>query len=120
MVLAQVDRRGARSLEHTFRVLSLVLDPKPMRAAFHGIILDDENLKSYSLEYLEQVLPSDIRERLWLFIGDASRREQERGTRPLGNVVDDLMSSRATLFADGSESEALRRMLADQERKNRG
>jgi hypothetical protein len=50
MVLTQVDRRGARSLEHTFRVLSLVLDPKPVRAAFHGIILDDENLKSYSLE----------------------------------------------------------------------
>jgi hypothetical protein len=30
------------------------------------------------------------------------------------------MSSRATLFADGSEREALRRMLADQERKNQG
>ena len=68
----RVGVRGELSLEHTFRQLSLVLDADNMRTAFHGIILDDENLKNLSLEYLEQVLPPNIREALWPFIGDIS------------------------------------------------
>ena len=56
-VSQRVDVRGELSLEHTFRQLSLVLDPDAVKMAFHGIVMDDENLKSLSLEYLEQTLP---------------------------------------------------------------
>jgi hypothetical protein len=65
----RVGVRGELSLEHTFRLLSLVLDPGTVRAAYHGIVLNDQELKSFALEYLEQVLPTDVRDRLWPFIG---------------------------------------------------
>ena len=94
----RVGVRGELSLEHTFRLLSLVLDPVEVRAAYHGVILDDPELKSYALEYLEQVLPSSVRRRLWLFIGDVSVRRQERQMRPLADVVADIMATGQTLL----------------------
>jgi hypothetical protein len=113
LVVHRVGVRGELSLEHTFRLLSLVLDPDPVRAAFHGITLDNQNLKNYALEYLEQALPSDIRRRLWVFIGDVSEYQKAKAERPLGDVVNDLMTTRATLFAGEKEREALRRMLEE-------
>jgi ATP/ADP translocase len=110
----RVGIRGELSLEHTFRMLTLVCDPSPIRASYHGIILSDENLNSFALEYLEQVLPVDIRQRLWLFIGDVSDHQRERQLRPIGNVVGDLMETRATLFAGEEERNALMRLLREQ------
>ena len=75
--------RGELSLEHTFRLLSLVIDPAPVRMAYHGILLDDEKLKSVSLEYLEQVLPTDIRKKLWPFIGDVSTHQRDKAIRSM-------------------------------------
>jgi len=72
----RVGLRGELSLEHTFRMLSLVLDRDTVRAAYHGIILNDPELNSFALEYLEQALPSDVRNRLWPFIGDLSAIRQ--------------------------------------------
>lgn len=115
LVLRRVDSRGQTSLEHTFRMLTLVLDPDPVRAAFHGIILKDENLQGYALEYLDQALPAGIREKLWVFIGDMSLSAQSRGVRSLDQVVSDLVSTRATLFAGSRERDALKKMLEDQE-----
>jgi hypothetical protein len=111
--------RGELSLEHTFRMLSLVLDPEPVRAAFHGIILNDKSLRSFTLEYLEQVLPPEIRNRLWAFIGDVSEYQREKSIRSLNEVVGDLMSTRATLFAGKEEQEALRRMLKERDGSDR-
>jgi hypothetical protein len=115
LVVSRVGARGELSLEHTFRLLSLVLEPEAVRAAFHGVVLDDENLKSFSLEYLEQVLPADIRTQMWPFIGDISEQQRRRSIRPLDNVVSDLMATGATLFGDSVERAALKRILDDQE-----
>lgn len=115
VVARRVGVRGELSLEHTFRLLSLILDPAPVRAAFNGVVLDDQDLKDFSLEYLEQVLPSDIRSKLWPFIGDVSEYQRERSARPLGEVVSDLMSTGATLFADEGDRAALKRILEDEE-----
>jgi ATP/ADP translocase len=117
LVIMRVGVRGELSLEHTFRMLTLVLDPEPVRAAFHGIILDDESLKSFALEYLEQVLPAAIRERLWLFIGDISEYRRAKEMRPMNSVVSDLMSSRATLFGGEADRDALKRLLGDKDGK---
>jgi hypothetical protein len=95
----QLDVRGELSLEHTFRQLSLVLDHQAVRMAFHGIILDDEELKSLSLEYLEQVLPAGIREKLWPFIGD----------------IDELSKTGATLFGGAVGRAALQAALESHE-----
>jgi hypothetical protein len=96
-------------------MLTLVLDPKPVQAAFHGILINEEKLKGFALEFLEQTLPTDVRKRLWLFIGDVSEYQRQKRLRPLAEVASDLMSTRATLFAGQAERDALRRLLEDQE-----
>lgn len=111
LIERRVGLRGELSLEHTFRLLSLVLDPEPIRTAYHGILLDDPELKSFALEYLEQVLPADIRRRLWPFIGDLSASQKRRQRRDLDSVVSDLLTTGATLFGTETSREALRRVL---------
>lgn len=118
LVVQRVGTRGQTSLEHTFRMLTLVLDPEPVRAAFHGVILDEETLRTYALEYLEHALPAGIREKLWTFIGDISDRQRDRDMRSLDRVVSDLVSTRATLFAGEKERDALKRMLADEDKES--
>jgi ATP/ADP translocase len=115
LVQQRVGARGELSLEHTFRLLTLVLEPEVVRAAFNGIILEDEKLKSFSLEYLEQALPADVRKRLWPFIGDVSEYQREKSLRPLDDVVSDLMKTGATLFGDAQDREALMRLLDEEE-----
>ncbi len=115
LVAVRVGVRGELSLEHTFRMLSLVLDPETVRAAFEGVLLSGSRLKSFALEYLEQALPEDVRRRLWLFIGDVSEYARRRQTRSLDEVAGDLMETRATLFADKDDRDALRRMVADRD-----
>ena len=62
-----------RSLEHVFSVLSLCLDADALRLALQAIHSKDRNLHGTALEYLENVLPDDIRVALWKHIG-VSRR----------------------------------------------
>ena len=109
-------QRGALSLEHTFRLLSLVLERETVRSAYLGVTLDEPELESFSLEYLEMVLPQDIRTRLWPFIGDSSEYQLSRSKRPLDRVVTDLMQTGATLFGGRKEQEALQRLLDEQRR----
>jgi len=111
LVQSRVGGRGGLSLEHVFRLLTLVLDPKPVRVAFKGILQDDEKLRSISLEYLEHVLPKDVRERLWPFIGDISDHQRERSLRSVEEVVSELMETGATLFASDEDRQVLRQML---------
>lgn len=57
--------RADRSLEHVFTLLSLVLPQKELRIAFRGLHTDDPQLRGSALEYLEHVLPTEIRRPLW-------------------------------------------------------
>lgn len=102
--------RGELSLEHVFRLLSLVRDADTIRAAWRGITGDHEELGSLALEYLEQALPDDVRRKLWPFIGDLSAEQSRRALRPLNVVIDDLLETGATLFL-GDERVRLRRFL---------
>ncbi len=110
-VKKQVDLRGELSLEHTFRMLTLVLPPVPVKTAFQGILFNDEKLKSFALEYLELVLPQDIRQRLWAFIGDISEYQKEKSIRPLNEVVEDLVNTGITLFGDKESKRKLKEAL---------
>ncbi len=103
----RVDVRGELSLEHTFRQLSLVLDADAVKTAYHGIVRGDENLKSLSLEYLEQVLPPQVRERLWPFIGDVNEYQRRKSMRSVDEVVDELSQTGVTLFGDAGHRKAL-------------
>jgi len=107
-VEVRATQRGELSLEHVFRLLSFVLDAEAIHAAWNGIMGDDTEVESLALEYLEQVLPADIRERLWPFIGDLSAEQARRSIRPLDDVIEDLMDTGATLFG-GDHRQALAR-----------
>ncbi len=113
LVSGRAQRRGELSLKHTFRLLSMVLDSDAVRAAYQGIVSDNERLSSLALEYLEQVLPRDVKDRLWPFIGDLTERQRERAIRPLDAVVEDLVDTEATLFQSEEERAALRRLLEE-------
>jgi hypothetical protein len=64
-------------LAYVFELLALVLPAEPLHAAFHGLHADDPQLRGTALEYLEGVLPSSLRQRLWpAFL-------QARGGRPM-------------------------------------
>ncbi|HET9942719.1 MAG TPA: hypothetical protein VFR05_05225, partial [Terriglobia bacterium] len=54
-------------LEHIFRLLSLCLPREPLQVAFQALHADNVNLRGTALEYLESILPLDIREGLWRF-----------------------------------------------------
>jgi hypothetical protein len=58
-----------RSLEHVITVFNLSLDGDALRLALQAIHSKDRNLRGAALEYLENVLPDDIREALWRHIG---------------------------------------------------
>jgi hypothetical protein len=59
-----VERRGAHSLRHVFRLLGLVLDPKPLALAYRAVVGDDRQFYGVGLEYLENVLPKDVKKAL--------------------------------------------------------
>jgi len=118
LISLRVGARGELSLEHTFRLLSLVLDPEQVRAAYHGVIFDDPQLKTFALEYLEMVLPRNVRQRLWLFIGDVSERRKKQQTRSFDNVVADMMVTGQTLFGGELSRQTLDRMVAQRSGHN--
>ena len=53
------------ALEHVFTVLGLVLPAEPLRIALHAVETDDSALRETALEYLESILPTDVRIQLW-------------------------------------------------------
>ena len=92
---ALIDRllrdRLDRSLEHVFSILALVLDRESIRIAFKALHQEDERLRGTALEYLETVLPDEIRDAVWPFLGEA---RPMRPARPANEILADLMNAR--------------------------
>jgi hypothetical protein len=49
------------SAEHIFRILSLILPREPLKIAYRGLHSGDDHLKGMALEYLDSVLPEELR-----------------------------------------------------------
>jgi hypothetical protein len=64
-------------LEHIFRLLSLCLAREPLQVAFQALHADNAYLRGTALEYLDSILPLDIREGIWKFF-----EETRAATRP--------------------------------------
>ena len=92
---ALVSARASRSLAHVFTLLALVLPPEPLRVAFAGLHATDQALRGTALEYLDAVLPPDIREQLWPFLED--ERHTRRPARPRDEIVADLLRSNESI-----------------------
>jgi len=96
----QLQVREQFSLEHVFRMLALIFDSKLISAAYQGLAMEKTKLKGFSLEYLEHILPQDVREKLWLLIGNISEYRNHDSVRPLEEVAAELLKTGATLLPD--------------------
>jgi len=64
--------RVGAGLEHVFTVLGLALPAEPLRIALHAVQHDDPELRGTALEYLESILPTDVRAQLWPVLESAA------------------------------------------------
>ena len=92
---ALVDRllrdRIDRSLEHVFTILALVIDRESLRLAFKAVHHEDMRLRGTALEYLETVLPDEVRDAVWPFLGED---RPMRPARPAKEILADLVGAR--------------------------
>jgi hypothetical protein len=70
--------RTSRSLQHVFSILALVFEREPMRLALTALSGEDEILRGTALEYLDEVLPADVRGALWPYVAHGKPREKAR------------------------------------------
>ena len=82
------DPRIDYSMEHVFTLLSLVLDRDALMLSRRAVLSSDRNLRGTALEYLENVLPENVRQGLWPHFGEAVSGPRRR--RSPSDVVADL------------------------------
>lgn len=104
---AFVRDRAGESLAHVFTLLSLVLPREPLQLAFRGLHTSDLHLRGTALEYLDSVLPAQVRQRLWPFLEQAPQR---RTTRPPEDLIAALLRSNKSIMLNLEE---LRRRSPD-------
>ncbi|MBY0505564.1 MAG: hypothetical protein K2X03_16745 [Bryobacteraceae bacterium] len=93
--------RSNLSLEHVFSLLALVLPREPLKIAFRALHTEDRQLRGLALEYLESVLPTSVRTRLWDVLEGSPKPES---TEPPTEALERLMQSQAMVqlkFPDG-------------------
>ena len=104
--------RASQGLGHVFTLLSLkFLPPGPLRIASRGLHLGDVRLRGTALEYLESVLPVDIKERLWPFLGEEVVRPPAQA-RTRDEILADLLRSNESVVLNLEELR--RRTSSDQ------
>jgi hypothetical protein len=93
--------RTNKGLEHVFTLLSMVLPREPLQIAFKGLHTSDPYLRGTALEYLESVLPPNIRERLWPFLEDSAAGIGRQGIRrSREEILDDLRRSNESIIVN--------------------
>jgi ATP:ADP antiporter, AAA family len=95
-----------RGLAHVFTLLSLAVEREPMQTAYWALRGDDMSLRGTALEYLENVLPDDVRRALWPQLG--MHAPTLGRVRPHQQIVQDLLRSGDT---SGFGRDALKRIL---------
>jgi ATP:ADP antiporter, AAA family len=94
--------RANRSLEHLFTLLSLVLPKDPLKVAFHGLHTDDEQLRGTAIEYLDSILPNDVRDRLKPLL-NVDRATRLRDSRSSQEILNELMQSNQSILVNLAE-----------------
>jgi len=82
---------GERHLAHVFTLLSLTLEPEPLRIAWAALRGNDKALRGTALEYLDTVLPDDIFQPLCERYGAGA--QPKAVPRPTERVAADLRAS---------------------------
>ena len=90
LVRLLVQDRVGRSLEHVFTILALHLEREPLRMAYEGLHHANARYRGTALEYLETILPSEIRDTVWPLLGST---EPLPAPRPAREILADLVRS---------------------------
>jgi hypothetical protein len=92
--------RGSQVMTHVATLLGLVLPQQSVRLAFRALYTDDAKLRGVALEYLDSVLPKDLREKLAAQIEGPVTRPLKSGSAPeeaLSNLMEESPSIMARL-----------------------
>ncbi len=104
---ARVETRklgGGRDREHLdqiFLLLGLVLERRPLKLAHRALASGDHALRGTGLEYLENVLPAEMLERLKPHLGVQGAARGQRSTEVLVKVLVDSMPGVLRSDTDG-------------------
>jgi ATP:ADP antiporter, AAA family len=82
--------RADKSLEHIFSLFATVLPRDAIKIAFRALHTDDKTLRGLAAEYLDSILPPNIRERLWIMIEPGfskKRQDQDSGKAALEKLL---------------------------------
>jgi AAA family ATP:ADP antiporter len=93
------------SLTYFFALFALVFEAEPLRLAFAALGSQDVRLRGTGLEYLEVVLPADLREPLRPLLDESGAAK--RAARPQRVVLEELRASREALTLSAEELQAL-------------
>jgi ATP:ADP antiporter, AAA family len=91
-------QRTDEGLAHVFTLLSIVLPSEPLRIAYRGLHTNDQGLRGTALEYLESVLPLDVRQALWPFLDVSPSATGSSLSRQ--EIVARLMHAHPTILAN--------------------
>lgn len=84
--------KSGRVIEHVFTLLALGLDRDPLSTCMWALRNGDNVLRGTALEYLDNVLPAPLRQRLWPHLGVGAQPSVSRG-RSTEEIRDDLLRS---------------------------
>ncbi len=90
--------RAGDSLSHVFTLLSLILPSQPLQIAFQSLQSTDGRLRGTALEYLEGVLPAEIRQQVWPFLVHGST---PRSPQPHDEIIANLLRSSSSVTLQG-------------------
>ena len=83
---------GGRVVEHVFTLLALGLDREALSTCVWALRSGDAHLRGTALEYLDNVLPPALKQKLWPHLGAAQPASRGRSTE---EIHDDLLRSTA-------------------------
>jgi len=93
-----LEQRSATGLDHVFTLLGLTLPAEPLRIALQAVSTSNPMLRGTALEYLESVLPEQVRAPLWPFLEvDHAIRAPARSR---GEIVAALQLSHPSIISD--------------------
>jgi hypothetical protein len=92
--------RVDRTLEHVFTILGLHLEREPMRMAYRALRHADVRHRGTALEYLQTILPHDLRDAVWPLVGALAPLPAVRSARA---ILGDLLRATVVQAKQGGE-----------------
>ncbi len=89
--------RADQSLEHIFSLFATVLPREPIKIAFRVLHTDNKTLRGLAAEYLDSILPQNIRERLWTMVEPGLAQKHAEGESGR-EALDKLLRSHESLM----------------------